>query len=320
MSQRPARALRRSAGIGSASCWRRPRRTGCRRDAGATGCGAATDVPRFARNDAARGLFHCTAPRRTSRGPLAMPWPAASACAPKLLPRSVRRRADHGHAGPRAGNAETWGILRNSVGVTMEEAHMRSLEIIAILAVLASAAAAQRPRVGPVVPLKAESFDLSEVRLLEGPFKHAMDLDVRYLKSLPPDRLLHSFRITAGLSSSAQPLGGWEEPNSEVRGHFVGHYLTACAMAYRVTGDASVKANADTVVAGMAECQARFASGYLSAFPETFFDRLEALQPVWVPWYTLHKVYQGLLDMHTLAGNAQAMTVLTKAAGWAVAP
>ncbi len=191
--------------------------------------------------------------------------------------------------------------------------------LLVIAAAMAMGAQSASVRVKPVVPLKAEPFDLKDVRLLDGPFKHAMDLDIRYLKSLPPARLLRNFRVTAGLPTDAEPLGGWEEPNCEVRGHFVGHYLTACAMAYRATGDTELKANADAVVAGMGECQARFPSGYLSAFPEAFFDRLEALQPVWVPWYTLHKVYQGLLDMHTLAGNAQAMSVLKKAADWAIA-
>lgn len=173
------------------------------------------------------------------------------------------------------------------------------------------------PPVKPAAKFKAEPFDLSRVRLLDGPFRHASEKDVAYLRSLPPDRLLHNFRVTAGLPSAAEPLGGWEEPDCEVRGHFVGHYLTACAMAYRATGDPVLKANADAVVAGMAECQARFPSGYLSAFPETFFDRLERLEPVWVPWYTLHKVYQGLLDMYVLTGNEQAMTVLKKACAWA---
>jgi len=171
--------------------------------------------------------------------------------------------------------------------------------------------------VKPVVRFQAEPFDLSQVRLLDGPFKHACDLDIAYLKSLPPDRLLHNFRVNAGLPSSAEPLGGWEAPDCEVRGHFVGHYLSACAMGYRATGDEQLKAHADAVVAGMAECQARFPSGYLSAFPESFFDRLERREPVWVPWYTLHKIYQGLLDMYTLAGNRQALDVLKKACGWA---
>lgn len=189
--------------------------------------------------------------------------------------------------------------------------------VVAVLVLAAVPGSADSP-VKPVVPLEAEAFDLSQVKLLDGPFLHAFELDVAYLKSLPPDRLLDNFRVNAGLPSKAQPLGGWEDPNCEVRGHFVGHYLTACAKAYRACGDLELKAHADAVVAGMAECQARFPSGYLSAFPESFFDRLERLERVWVPWYTLHKIYQGLLDMYTLTGNKQALEVLKKACAWAI--
>src|SRR5436309_8845415 len=117
------------------------------------------------------------------------------------------------------------------------------------------------------VPPAARSFDLKEVRLLDGPFREAMLRDQKYLLALDPDRLLHNFRITAGLPSAAKPLGGWEAPNVELRGHFVGHYLSACAMMIRSTGDPVLKANADRVVAGLAECQAKLGSGYLSAFP-----------------------------------------------------
>src|SRR6516165_11611107 len=79
--------------------------------------------------------------------------------------------------------------------------------------------------VQPVVPLKAVPFDLEDVRLLPGPFRHAMELDQKYLLALDPDRLLHTFRVNAGLPSSARPLGGWEAANVELRGHFTGHYL-----------------------------------------------------------------------------------------------
>jgi hypothetical protein len=170
--------------------------------------------------------------------------------------------------------------------------------------------------VPPKVPLKAEPFSLKQVRLLDGPFKHAMELDRKYLRSLDVDRLLHEFRINAGLPSPAKPLGGWEEPKSEVRGHSVGHYLSACALMYASTGDEALKAKADRVVAGMAECQAKIASGYLSAFPEEFIDRVEACKPVWAPWYTIHKIYAGLVDVHVLCGNKQALEVVTKACDW----
>ena len=60
--------------------------------------------------------------------------------------------------------------------------------------------------------------------------------NVRYLAALDPDRLLHSFRLTAGLPAKAAPYGGWEAPGVEVRGHFVGHYLSALAMTVNATG------------------------------------------------------------------------------------
>ncbi|HEY5909180.1 MAG TPA: beta-L-arabinofuranosidase domain-containing protein [Verrucomicrobiae bacterium] len=173
-------------------------------------------------------------------------------------------------------------------------------------------------KVRPKIELQAQAFDLRDVRLLEGPFKHAQDLDERYLLSLDVDRLLHTFRLNAGLPSAVQPLGGWEEPKSEVRGHFVGHYLTACALMYAATGNDRLKEKGAAVVAGLAQCQAKFATGYLSAFPESFFDRVEARQQVWAPYYTLHKIYAGLMDMYLYCGNLQALEVCRKFGNWVV--
>ncbi len=181
---------------------------------------------------------------------------------------------------------------------------------------LATALATAHAAVPPKVQLKAEPFSLKQVRLLDGPFKHAMELDRKYLRSLDVERLLHCFRINAGLPSPAKPLGGWEEPKSEVRGHSLGHFLSACAMMYAATGDEALKAAGDRVVAGLAECQAKIGNGYLSAFPESFIDRVEKLQPVWAPWYTIHKIYAGLVDMYVLCGNRQALEVVTKACDW----
>jgi len=169
------------------------------------------------------------------------------------------------------------------------------------------------------VPLKVSAFELRDVRLLDGPFKHAMELDHKYLLSLDADRLLHNFRVNAGLPSSAEPLGGWEEPKGELRGHFVGHYLTACGLMYASTGDERLKQKGDAVVAGLADCQAKLGSGYLSAYPEEFFDRVEAQKRVWAPYYTLHKIYAGLLDMYVYCDNQQALEVCKKFADWVIA-
>jgi DUF1680 family protein len=190
--------------------------------------------------------------------------------------------------------------------------------LAAVLMGFATAAAAV-PEVPKAVPLRAVPFSLTDVRLLDGPFRHAMELDRQYLLSLDVDRLLHNFRVNAGLPSTAEPLGGWEEPKGELRGHFVGHYLSACALLYASTGDDRLKANGDAVVAGLAECQAKLGSGYLSAFPESFIDRVEARQRVWAPYYTLHKIFAGLLDMYVYAGNQQALATCRKLGDWAVA-
>jgi uncharacterized protein len=175
--------------------------------------------------------------------------------------------------------------------------------------------------VGPALPLRAVSFDLADVRLGAGPFRDAMERDKGYLLRLDPDRLLHTFRLNVGLTSTAQPYGGWEAPTVELRGHTLGHYLTACALMYRSTGDVELKRRIDYLVSELARCQAAspkagYHEGYLSAYPESFIDRVEKGQPVWAPWYTLHKIYAGLLDAYRLAGNAQALDVLTGAAGW----
>jgi DUF1680 family protein len=179
--------------------------------------------------------------------------------------------------------------------------------------------AGSKVKVVPVAPLQVQAFALQDVRLLDGPFRHAMELDRRYLLSLDTDRLLHTFRLNAGLPSAAKPLGGWEEPKCELRGHFVGHYLSACALMYASTGDERLKQKGGAVVAGLAECQAQFPTGYLSAYPEDFFDRVEALKPVWAPYYTLHKLYAGLLDMYVYCDNQQALEVCRKFADWAIA-
>ncbi len=173
-------------------------------------------------------------------------------------------------------------------------------------------------KVANKVPLKAFAFDLREVRLLDGPFQRAMELDKRYLLSLDVNRLLHAFRLNAGLPSSAAALGGWEKPDSEVRGHFVGHYLSACALMYASTGDARLRQRCDALVGGLAECQARLGDGYLSAFPTTFFDRLEQRKPVWVPYYTLHKILAGLLDAYVYCDNQQALEVAMRLGDWII--
>ncbi len=164
---------------------------------------------------------------------------------------------------------------------------------------------------------KLQPFALDEVSLGPGPLLDARNWNRAFMMRLPNDRLLHNFRINAGIPSQATPLGGWEAPNSELRGHFVGHYLSAAALLNASTGDALVKRKGDELVAEIAECQLRLGqSGYVSAFPRQFFDRLDRTEKVWAPFYTLHKIMAGLLDMYALANNRQALEVVLGLAGW----
>jgi DUF1680 family protein len=166
------------------------------------------------------------------------------------------------------------------------------------------------------VPAKVKPFALGQVRLTAGPLRDAQEWNRDYLHRLSADRLLHNFRVTAGLPSTAQPLGGWEKPDCEVRGHFAGHFLSACGLMHASTGDPELKAKGDIMVAELAKCQARLGGGYLSAFPTELFDRVKVRKKVWAPYYTLHKVMAGLLDMHLHCGNKQALQVVEGIAGW----
>lgn len=165
-----------------------------------------------------------------------------------------------------------------------------------------------------VVPLQARPFDLRDVKLLDGPFREAMERDRRYLHELESDRLLWYFRQTAGLPTPGEPMGGWEK--TELRGHTMGHYLSACALMVASTGDDKLKAKADAIVAELAKCQKALGSGYLSAYPEEQIDRVIALKQVWAPWYTLHKIYAGLIDMYIYCDNAQALQIAQGMARW----
>jgi DUF1680 family protein len=170
---------------------------------------------------------------------------------------------------------------------------------------------------------KAVPFSMAEVRLLpNNVFHDSQEWNRGYMSRLRAERLLYNFRANAGLPvGSAKPLGGWEQPengqrSSELRGHFVGHFLTATAQL-AATGDNEAKAKGDYMVSEMAKCQEKLGGKYLSAFPTTWWDRLENGERVWAPFYTIHKIMAGMFDMYRLGGNKQALQVAEGMAAWA---
>jgi hypothetical protein len=165
---------------------------------------------------------------------------------------------------------------------------------------------------------RLEPFPLASVRLAPGIFKQQEEINARYLDSLTVDRLLHSFRLTAGISSNATPYKGWEDPTCELRGHFAGgHFLSAVALASAGSGNTVLKARGDELVAGLAACQKKIGTRYLSAYPTDLFEHLAQGKPAWAPFYTYHKIMAGLLDMHRLTGNTDALEIAEGMAQWA---
>ncbi|HXS94787.1 MAG TPA: beta-L-arabinofuranosidase domain-containing protein [Candidatus Limnocylindrales bacterium] len=181
---------------------------------------------------------------------------------------------------------------------------------------------------------KTRPFEMGEVKLLPSMYTEVAEWNSGYMDRLPADRLLYNFRQNAGLSvGDAKPLGGWEAPadgkrGTELRGHFTGgHFLSATAQR-AANGDKDAKSKGDYMVAELAKCQEKLGGGYLSAFPTELFDRLDALsgkprstepgapQLPWAPFYTIHKIMAGLLDMNQIAGNKQALDVVEKMADW----
>lgn len=158
---------------------------------------------------------------------------------------------------------------------------------------------------------RALSFPVEDVVLQPSWVQQRESLNIAWMKSLDADRLLHNFRVNAGLPSSAEPLGGWEAPYIGLRGHFVGHYLSAASSVVRKYGDSFLHDRLDYMVAELAKCQSALGDGYLSAFPATDFDVLEKVfGGVWAPYYTYHKIMQGLLDVYRNTGNRQAYDIL----------
>lgn len=162
-----------------------------------------------------------------------------------------------------------------------------------------------------------QPFALTEVKLLPSRFQRNMQRDSAWIASIPVNRLLHSFRNTSGVYSALEggydaglKLGGWESPDCDLRGHITGHLLSA--MAYL-----QMKEKADSLVQGLAEVQRQYGTGYLSAFGEGLIDRNIHGKSVWAPFYTLHKILQGLIDQYTLCGNEKALEVAKGMGDWA---
>ncbi|MBN1561563.1 glycoside hydrolase family 127 protein [candidate division KSB1 bacterium] len=177
-----------------------------------------------------------------------------------------------------------------------------------------------------VISFRATPFELNQVTLLDGPFKHATELNRQTLLNYQPDRLLARFRSEAGLQPKAEHYGGWE--SNTIAGHSLGHHLSACALMFQSTGDERFRERAQYIVDELDSCQRADGDGYIGAFPDgkkilqeqvargdiraQGFD----LNGIWVPFYTQHKVLAGLRDAYRLCGIEKALQIERTFADW----
>lgn len=173
--------------------------------------------------------------------------------------------------------------------------------------------------------LYSNEFPLGDVTLLDGPFKHAVELNAEYLKKYTVDRLLFPFRKDAGLSTQgARNYVNW----SGLDGHIGGHYLSALAMEYAATGDEECKKRMDYMVEELKKCQdangndANFV-GYVGGVPggkniwrSYKSGNFSSYGGAWVPWYNVHKIYAGLRDAWAYGGNETAKTMFLALCDW----
>lgn len=154
-------------------------------------------------------------------------------------------------------------------------------------------------------------------------FQKSQKTGLEYVLRLDPDRLLAPCRIAAGKRPRAATYGGWE--SMQIQGHSLGHYMSALSAFVNSTGNAQAKEKLDYVVSELKEIQR--ADGYIGGVPSVPFDTAFtgnfevdrfSLAKYWVPWYSVHKIYAGLIDAYTLTQNKDALEIVKKMADWAV--
>lgn len=163
-----------------------------------------------------------------------------------------------------------------------------------------------------VLSEKIQSFPLHRASLTSPYFVNAFNKELQYLKRYEPERLLAGFRETRGLPVQADKYPGWE--STEIRGHTLGHYLSALSQAYQSTQDSELLERLNKLIDGLAACQHE--NGYVSAFPEKLFDHIENKQPAWVPWYTMHKIIAGLIAAYRATGSSTAYNTVSALGDW----
>ncbi|MDF2906706.1 MAG: hypothetical protein K0R34_2027 [Herbinix sp.] len=161
-----------------------------------------------------------------------------------------------------------------------------------------------------------------QVKLYDEDLRQREASNRKYLMKLTNENLLVNFKLEAGRYPGRElgcdSHGGWESPVCQLRGHFLGHWLSAAAIHYNMSGDMELKAKADVIIDELAECQKDNGGQWVGPIPEKYLHWIANGKQVWAPQYTLHKVFMGLVDMYLYADNHMALEVADRFADWFV--
>ena len=164
------------------------------------------------------------------------------------------------------------------------------------------------------------------VKILPGVFRERMDVNRQYLLELDVNCLLQNFYLEAGIilpglqvvdnPETANLHWGWEAPTCQLRGHFLGHWISAAAKLIAADGEPELRVKLDNMVSELARCQELNGGEWVGSIPEKYFTRLIKNQYIWSPQYVMHKTIVGLSDAYIYAGNTQALDILSHLSDW----
>ena len=169
------------------------------------------------------------------------------------------------------------------------------------------------------VNLMPTSINIEKTHLLPGLFKERADINRAYLMELKTEDLLQNFYLEAGIRTDRDVTEmhlGWESPTCQLRGHFLGHWLSAASMLVAQNNDRELKAKLDIIIDELERCQKLNGGRWIGSIPEKYFEKLEKNEYIWSPQYTLHKTLLGLYHSAMYAKNEKALAILDSAADW----
>ena len=198
---------------------------------------------------------------------------------------------------------------------------MKKQLIIALLSIA--------PALGVVAQdkLYKDEFPLGDITLLDGPLKHARDLNVQVLLKYDCDRMLAPYRKEAGLQPRKPSYPNWDG----LDGHVGGHYLSALAIN-AATGNEECRKRMEYMISELQlvldannQRPEAWCHNYIGGVPNsakmwTAFSKGDfgPYFGTWAPFYNIHKMYAGLRDAWLYCGNEQAKNLFLKFCDWAV--